>query len=168
MLMAANLDPRQLSLVELRALRARLQNDDDALSYVRRLAQARLDLVQAEKTRRIDGGDPQNLSDELSTILSAHLTGGAPRPPRPADDFSSHPLAEQFDALADRTGDHDLSALSSEELARYADALYEFEQARSHERRELFTRIDDLSAELVRRYREGEADVDGLLASDDL
>jgi hypothetical protein len=167
MLMADNLDPRQLSLVELRALRARLQNDDDALSYVRRLAQARLDLVQAEKRRRVEG-DPEHLSDDLSNILSAHLTGGAARPPRPAEDFSSHPLAEQFDALADRTGDQDLSSLSTEELANYADALYEFEQARSHERRDLFTRIDELSAELVRRYRDGEAEIDGLLAADDL
>ena len=159
-------DPKQLSLVELRALRAKLQNDDDAVSYVRRLAQARLDLVQAEKRRRLDGS-PDSLSDELPAILSTHLTGGAPRPPRPADDFSSHPLAEQFDALMDRAGDNDLSALSSEELVKYADALHEFEQARSHERRELFTRIDELSAELVRRYRDGEANVDGLLAADD-
>ena len=166
MLMAETVDPRQLSLVELRALRARLQNDDDAVSYVRRLAQARLDLVQAEKRRRLDGST-ESLSDELPAILSAHLTGGTPRPPRPADDVRSHPLAEQFDALLDRAGDNDLSALSAEELINYAEALHAFEQARSHERRELFTRIDELSAELVRRYRDGEANVDGLLAADD-
>ena len=165
--MAEIVDPRQLSLVELRALRARLQNDDDAVSYVRRLAQARLDLVQAEKRRRIDGGSPESLSEELPSIRSTHLTGGAPRPPRPAEDFSGHPLAEQFDALMDRAGDNDLSALSGDELVKYADALHAFEQARSHERRELFTRIDELSAELVRRYRDGEANVDGLLAADD-
>jgi hypothetical protein len=93
--------------------------------------------------------------------------GDSPRPPRPATDFSGHPLAEEFDALMDRVGDNDLSALSDEELISYADALHEFEQARSHERRELFTRIDVLSAELVRRYRDGEANVDGLLAADD-
>ena len=62
--MAEMVDPRQLSLVELRALRARLQNDDDAVSYVRRLAQARLDLLHAEKRRRVDGGG-ESLSDEL-------------------------------------------------------------------------------------------------------
>jgi hypothetical protein len=67
----------------------------------------------------------------------------------------------------DRAGDSDLSSFSSEELVSYADALHEFEQARSQERRELFTRIDELSAELVRRYRDGEANVDGLLAADD-
>jgi hypothetical protein len=166
MLMAEIVDPRQLSLVELRALRAKLQNDDDAVSYVRRLAQARLDLVHAEKRRRVDGGT-ESLSDDLTSILSTHLTGGAPRPPRPATDFSTHPLAEQFDALMDHAGDNDLSSLTSEELLAYADALHEFEQARSHERRELFTRIDELSAELVRRYRDGEANVEGLLAADD-
>ena len=164
--MAEIVDPRQLSLIELRALRAKLQNDDDAVSYVRRLAQARLDLVHAEKRRRVDGGT-ESLSDDLTSILSTHLTGGAPRPPRPATDFSSHPLAEQFDALMDHAGDNDLSSLTSEELLAYADALHEFEQARSHERRELFTRIDELSAELVRRYRDGEANVEGLLAADD-
>jgi hypothetical protein len=166
MLMVEMVDPRQLSLVELRALRAKLQNDDDAVSYVRRLAQARLDLVQAEKRRRATGGE-ESLSDELPEILSTHLTGGAPRPPRPAEDFSSHPLADELDGLMDHAGDNDLSSLTDDELVRYADALHEFEQARSHERRELFTRIDELSAELVRRYRDGEANVDGLLAADD-
>jgi hypothetical protein len=67
----------------------------------------------------------------------------------------------------DHAGDNDLSSFSAEELVSYGEALYEFEQARSQERRELFTRIDELSAELVRRYRDGEANVDGLLAADD-
>jgi hypothetical protein len=165
--MTTDLNPRSLSLIELRAMRSRLQNDDDAVSYVRRLAQARLDLVQAEKRRRLAGGDDHDLNDDLSSILSSHLTGGAPRPPRPADDFSSHPLAEQFEELCDRAGDSDLSSLSDDDLVVYGHALHEFEQTRSHERRELFTKIDELSAELVRRYRDGEANVDGLLAADD-
>lgn len=165
--MPDSVDPRQLALVELRALRAKLQNDDDAVSYVRRLTQARLDLVEAEKRRRQDG-DHENLSEELPAILSSHLTGGTPRPPRPAADYSSHPLAEQFEELSDRAGDQDLEGLSDEELDQYAHVLHEFEQARSHERRELFAKIDELSAELVRRYRDGEANVDGLLAAEDL
>ena len=39
----------------------------------------------------------------------------------------------------------------------------EFEQRVSHDRRERFDRLDALSAELVRRYRDGEASVDSLL-----
>jgi hypothetical protein len=165
--MPDTVDPRQLSLVELRALRAKLQNDDDAVSYVRRLTQARLDLVEAEMRRRQEN-EPESLSEELPAILSSHLTGGPPRPPRPAADYSSHPLAAEFEQLADRAGDQDLEELAVDELASYAQALREFEHARSQERRELFARIDELSAELVRRYRDGEADVDALLAAEDL
>jgi len=65
-------------------------------------------------------------------------------------DFS----AKTFDQLDDQ----ELDVLSSQ--------LEEFEHARSHERRELFTCLDALSAELVRRYRDGEASVDGLLAEE--
>ena len=56
--------------------------------------------------------------------------------------------------------------MNGDELIDFLAALHQFEQLRSHERKELFLRIDALSAELVRRYRDGEADVDGLLAQD--
>ena len=54
--MAYELDLQALSLDELRAERNRLQHEDDAVSYVRRIAQARLDLVAAEL--RQSGEDP--------------------------------------------------------------------------------------------------------------
>jgi len=159
-------DPQSLSLQELRALRADLQHQDDVVSYVRRVAQARLDLVRAEQHRR-QVGDDVPLTEELSGILGSHLTGGPPRPPRPADDFSDHPLAAELEQLCEDAGGTDLQSLDDAELATFGDRLHDFEQGRSGERRELFGRIDALSAELVRRYREGEADVDGLLADDD-
>jgi hypothetical protein len=159
-------DPQSLSLPELRALRGELQHQDDVVSYVRRVAQARLDLVRAEQNRR-QVGDDVPLSEELSGILGSHLTGGPPRPPRPADDFSDHPLAAELEQLCEDAGGTDVEGLDDDELAAFGARLHDFEQARSGERRELFGRIDALSAELVRRYREGEADVDGLLADDD-
>jgi hypothetical protein len=161
----AVLDPAGMPLPELRALRAELQTEDDAISYVRRLAQARLDLVRAEMRNRA-AGDDKNITGELPAILGSHLTGGAARPPRPADDFSHHPMALALEELCSEAGSTDLPSMSADELAAYAANLHEFEQARSVERKELFGRIDALSAELVRRYRDGEADVDGLLAGD--
>lgn len=158
-------DLRALPLDELRARRAELQRDDDAVSYVRRLSQARLDLVRAEQRRRGTAGSGA-LTDDLPQVLGAHLTGGAPRPPRPADDFSDHPLAVRLDDLCARHGAVDVAELSDAELDEFADHLAEFERARSDERRQLFARIDELSAELVRRYRDGEADVDGLLGDE--
>lgn len=162
----SELDPRSLSLAELRALRSELQHQDDVVSYVRRLTQARLDLVRAEMRRRTDGAGDGNITGELPGILGSHLTGGPPRPPRPADDFSDHPLAAALDELCDEAGSTDLESMDDAELGAFAAQLHEFEQARSSERRELFGRIDALSAELVRRYRDGEADVDGLLVDD--
>lgn len=160
-------DPRLLPLDDLRALRARLQHDDDVVSYVRRLAQARLDLVRAELRNRTSGAQDANITGELPAILGRHLTGGAARPPRPAEEFSSHPLALALEDVCADAGSTDLPSMTLEELGTYVAALHAFEQARSAERKDLFVRIDELSAELVRRYRDGEADIDGLLATDD-
>jgi hypothetical protein len=154
-------DPASLPLEELRAERARLQGEEDVVSYVRRLSQARLDVVRAEQNRR-QAGSGVTVGEQLGEILGAHLTAGGPaRPPRPAEDFSEHPLAEQLEALCDEVGATDPAGLDDTELGAYADALYDFEQRRSAERRRLFDRIDALSAELVRRYRDGEASVEG-------
>jgi len=59
------LDPQSLSLDELRAMRNALQAEDDVVSYVRRVAQARVDLVRAERLRRERGERPEDY-----TILS--------------------------------------------------------------------------------------------------
>ncbi|HNJ96545.1 MAG TPA: hypothetical protein PLV13_00345 [Ilumatobacteraceae bacterium] len=164
---ASDVDLRDLPLADLRGQRAALQHEDDAVSFVRRVAQARLDLVRAEQRRRTaSGNNGDDISGELPAILGAHLTGGAPRPPRPADDFSDHPLARALDELCAEWGNADLGAMSDQELREFAEQLHDYEQQRSIERRDLFTRIDAFSAELVRRYRDGEADFAGLLADD--
>lgn len=159
-------DPRALSLAELRTLRAGLQHDDDVVSYVRRLAQVRLDLVRAERSRRSGDAPAGDATGDLPGILSSHLVGGSARPPRPADDFSDHPLSRELEELCTSAGGTELGALDEAELDEYETRLAAWEQARSAERKALFDRIDALSAELVRRYRDGEADPAGLLAED--
>lgn len=161
-----DLDPTLLPLDELRALRGSLQRDDDAVSYVRRLAQARLDLLEAEISRRDRSAAPTVITSELPVILGAHLTGGPARPPRPAEDASDHPFALELEAMWNRAGGSDLPTLDEDGLFALRTELRIFERARSSERQALFARIDGLSAELVRRYRDGEADVEGLLADD--
>ena len=73
------MNPSDLTLDELRAMRAELQHDDDAVSYVRRLVQARLDMLLAERNRRTSGDD-LNVAEDLRGILGNHLTGGPARP----------------------------------------------------------------------------------------
>ena len=159
-------DPGALSLDELRSLRQQLQLEDDAVSYARHVAQARLDLVKAEEAHRTDESDSE-VGDELRSVLSQQLTGGPARPPRPTDDLSDHPLAIELDELCSAHGFGHLKQLDDAELAALTAALGEFEARVSSDRRARFDRLDALSAELVRRYRDGEADIDTLLDDDD-
>lgn len=160
-----SIDPESLSLDELRATRNQLQNEDDVVSYVRRVAQARLDLVRAESHRRLRGESPENLSSELRVVLSSHLTGGPPRPPRPVENLDDNDLSDQLDTVCAQHGFSRLESLSASELDNLDQQLTAFERQVSDDRRERYEHLDALSAELVRRYRDGEASVDGLLGS---
>jgi hypothetical protein len=157
------LDPQSLSLEELRRVRNQLQSEDDVVSYVRRVAQARLDLVRAEANRRARGETAESLSSELRVVLSSHLTGGAPRPPRPVENLEDNELSDRLDTVCAEHGFSRLADLSPTEIENLDRHLTAFERRVSDDRRERYERLDALSAELVRRYRDGEASVDGLL-----
>lgn len=159
------LDPQSLSLDELRRIRNQLQNEDDVVSYVRRVAQARVDLVRAEANRRARGQTTESLSSELRVVLSSQLTGGPPRPPRPVENLEDNELADQLDVVCAEHGFSRLDELSPIEIENLDRQLTAFERQVSDDRRERYDRLDALSAELVRRYRDGEASVDGLLGS---
>jgi hypothetical protein len=53
--------------------------------------------------------------------------------------------------------------LTEQEITNLDHQLTAFERQVSDDRRERYEHLDALSAELVRRYRDGEASVDGLL-----
>lgn len=155
-----NADPTTLSLDELRSLRAELQQRDDVVSYARRVAQARFDLVSSEMARRTSDGA---VSAEVTDVLSQQLTGGPARPPRPAEDLSDDELSLELDAICREFHYGRVEDLDEAELAELAEAIAAFERRVSQDRRARFDRLDALSAELVRRYRDGEANVDSLL-----
>ena len=105
-------DPRSLTLDELRATRNEMQDEDDVVSYVRRVAQARVDLVRAELHRLERGQTHQDLPSELRVVLSSHLTGGVARPPRGVEDLSDNQLSDDLDAVCTANGFSRLKALS--------------------------------------------------------
>lgn len=149
-----------LSLDELRARRAELQSIDDAVSYVRRVAQGRADLARDVLERASDDGDPtpvyvrDDLQTGLRDVLADRLLAGGDRPPRPADDFSEHPLNAELDALCAERGFSRLDELNRAKLTDLVAALDEFEQRISAQRRAVFGELDELTDELVNRYRE--------------
>lgn len=155
-------DLATLRLPELRALRRDSQRDEADLSYVRRLVQGRIDILRAEVARRADPEAP--VLDRLSEIL-------ADAPSRRGSSARhvtlSTPHGEEYRRLAsdmlDEVGLSDLDARTDEELHTAMGRLLAYEQQVSRRRQELQRTADDCSAEITRRYREGEAQVDDLL-----
>ncbi|MGW1882144.1 RsiG family protein [Streptomyces sp. NPDC001970] len=169
-----------LRLPELRALRRDSQRDEADLSYVRRLLQGRIDILRAELARRTDPpvcpaqpavpegagrlGPDAAVVDRLSAILAdppsrrgssaRHVTLSTPR----GEEYRR--LAAEMLAEVELS---DLDARTDEELHAAMGRLARYEQQVSRQRAQLQRTADDCSAEIARRYREGEAQVDDLL-----
>ncbi|MFB8089914.1 ABC transporter substrate-binding protein [Streptomyces sp. NPDC055992] len=152
-----------LRLPELRALRRDAQRDEADLSYVRRLVQGRIDILRAELARRRDPESP--VVDRLSEILA-----DAPSPQRSSARHVtlSTPRSDEYRRLAAETLAEvelsDLDARTDEELHTAMGRLVRYEQQVSRRRHRLQRTADGCGAEIARRYRDGEAQVDDLLA----
>jgi hypothetical protein len=159
-------DPAAMSVDELRRRRAELQTMDDAVSYVRRVAHGRADLARDAIGRSSDDADPtpvyarRDLHGELRDVLSDRLLGDQARPPRPAEDFSEHPLAVELDELCAANGFSRLDRLTTSELETLVAALDAFEQRVSAQRKAVYDELDVLTDELVVRYRAEQAGED--------
>ena len=172
----AFLDPELLDgltgwpLDRVRALRDEAQQVEGGLSYVRRMVQGRLDIVGAEMERRREGGDPGDLSGliaQLPDLLAdpQRSPGAAPRSPRSLDVGAvSDELAAQLAHIVDVDALAALRSLDDETLDATVSRVVEFEHWVSERRRRVQAVHDALQAEIARRYRDGEATVDGLLA----
>ena len=158
------------SIDDLRAMRAECQQAETAVSYLRRVAQGRLDIVHGILDRAdAGGGDLADVVENLSSILG----GGPPRPAGygrlPAqmspdmDAFDTAELTEEIDAVVDPGRIGELPGMAPEELRALADRLTEVESRISQQRRALHERIDAVQAEIVGRYKSGQASPDGLL-----
>jgi len=158
----------QRSLEDVRAMRAECQEAETAVSYLRRMAQGRLDLVHACLDHHGDeGGDLESLVERLPSIIGS----GPPRPQgygrlpsQMSPDLDKDDLTEELDAVLDAEHTATLTTMSEAELRRVGEQLTAIEQRISDQRRTLHERIDKLQAEIVSRYKTGEASVDGLLA----
>ena len=155
---------RDLPLAEVRQLRTDAEQEEVDLSYLRRMIQGRLDILRAELNRR-DSSSATNLVDGLAAIL-------ADEPRAPARGLGRHSTVEPsradshrryVEALVADVDLSDTSARSTDELAHAMRTLSEEEQGISSKRRAVQAVMDACSAEITRRYRDGEADVGALL-----
>ncbi|GAA0921144.1 hypothetical protein [Streptomyces thermoalcalitolerans] len=168
-------DLTALSLSELRALRRRAQRDEADLSYVRRLLQGRIDILRAELARRGSASAPDSGQGPApgQTSLVERLTEILKDAPARQRSSARHvtldtPHGEEYRRLAAQMLAEvelsDLRARTDAELGAAMGRLVRYEQQVSGRRQELQRTADDCSAEIARRYREGEAQVDDLLA----
>ncbi|AMW11326.1 aerial mycelium formation protein [Streptomyces qaidamensis] len=160
-----------LSLPDLRTLRREAQRDEADLSYLRRLLQGRIDILRAEVARRTPAGvaslavsDEGSVVERLAEILrdgparhrssARHVTLGTPQ----GEEYRR--LAAEMLAEVELS---DLDARTDQELDMAMGRLERHEQQVSRRRRRLQRTADECSAEIARRYREGEAQVEDLL-----
>ncbi len=156
-----------LSVSELRRRKAQCDEIEVALSYLRRLVQGRLDIVHAELQRRADGeaGDLSGIVRQLPEILSGDsVPADGSRFPHPLDpEVSLRTLTAELDRIIDVDRLGALPEMGDDQVRSVADDLAQLERRVSTRRRSVHERLDALQAELVRRYRSGEATVDALL-----
>lgn len=157
-----------LPLDEVRTLRDEADQEETDLSYLRRLLQARLDLVAAELTRRADGAaEPTDMVAYLTQVLSegdrapARGSGRHARS-EPSRAGESRRYVEQ---LVSDTLLTDLPGTAEADLQAARDVLTEGEAAVSAQRAGVQVVLDAVNAEIGRRYRDGEASVETLLAT---
>jgi hypothetical protein len=160
-------DVASRSAAELRDRRAECQRVEDRISFVRRLAQGRLDIVRGVRDRRATGSDATDVAALVATLpetLAGGVGGGRRgRVPRVPDLGDAAEAAAELDALCPPADIAHLGQLPPDELDRLEAALADYERQISEQRRVVFDRLDVLANELANRYRAGETSVDSLL-----
>jgi hypothetical protein len=169
------LDPAHLVAIEqcpidrIRALRRSCIDYETGLSYLRRLVQGSIDIIEGELHRRTGGAD--DTAGELVEALPG-LLGEAARPPGLGRLTASlepteldDELVQQYEALVARGELAHAADGDGGELHRLLGELHEIERRVSQKRHAFHDRIDALQAELTRRYKTGEASVDTLLGT---
>ena len=148
------------SVDELRAMKTECNDVENALSYNRRLAQARIEILEAEHDRRASGGTVEDLVKDLPRILSAESGRSSitdtrvPPPDAPAVEL--HWPDGREDLIVDTTLAH-LPLLPLDELESTLTRLRDFERELSDLRKAMHEVIDSLEQEIAARQVAGTA-----------
>lgn len=142
----------------LRAKKAECAEAENAVSYLRRLAQARLEILGAERERRARGGSVEDLVRDLPRILSGDAGRSGALNTRVASTAEPALRLEWPDgreSLVDDATLANLPVLSDADLDDAFARLTDFERELSTLRRGLHGVIDGIEAQLVTRQVPG-------------
>ncbi len=155
----------------LRSLRDECREEEAELSYARRVVHGQLDIARAELRRR-RGEEPQDDGDDPEALVKRLVTILADAPPTGARQARSVGMYQPSDSPHRRSSDVSelislgrLPDLETAEIEDLVERLEAEEQKLSKLRRAVLDNLDALQAELVLRYREGEADLDAILST---
>lgn len=145
---------------EVRAMHEECREVETEVSYVRRLAQARIDIVEAELDRRAKGGSV----GDLVAMLPAILADETPRS-TPASSRLPRHLAPAMDITWRRGLEHlisdatlvNLPTIPVAELRTTVEQLHQLEREVSDRRRALHRVIDAIETDLAERHKAGRA-----------
>jgi len=147
-----DLDSR--SVDELHTMHAECLELETEVSYVRRLTQARIEILEAELERRATGGSVEDLINALPQILADHgprpdpATSRLPLKMAPDQESEWAPDLEESDGLL-----ANLASLGDDELRGAVERLQALERNMSNERRALFAVIDRIDLDLAARLK---------------
>ncbi len=142
-------------LDEVRAMHEQCLEVETELSYVRRLAQARIDIVSAELDRRASGGSVEDLVARLPSILADDHPRADPahsRLPRHLAPSMSITWRRGLEHLIGDSTLLNLPTLAVEDLEDTREQLRTLEREMSGRRRALHRVIDGIEAELAARH----------------
>jgi hypothetical protein len=154
-------------LDDLRKMRSACGQLEAQLSFARRLVQGRLDIVQAERDRRAAGLPASNLAElvaALPEMLSGRVQGsGASFRSRDIGENDDPVLEAELDSILDGQALVSLPASTDAHISAVTDRLVALERTISDRRRRALEAFDALSAEVIRRFRDGEVSVESVL-----
>jgi hypothetical protein len=144
------------SLDEVRAVHEECLEVETELSYVRRVAQARIDIVRAELDRRAAGGSVGDLVAKLPQILADDSPRADPAHSRLPRHIAPSPAITWRRGLERLITDAtlvNLPTLTEDQLHETIDQLHRLEGEMSERRRALHRVIDDIESELAARHK---------------
>lgn len=159
-----DLDERPTDVV--RAMRDDCREEEERLSYARRLLQGRIDVARAEQARRA-GGSAGGLIEALPSILADQTStrrGRSQARPSPLYVPAVGHSRRADDAETDLAQVPDLDDAALEELLQ---RMISDERALSDLRRRVHDHLDRLQDEIVARLRDGRIDAADLVPGGD-
>ena len=141
---------------EVSAMKAECTDLETEVSFVRRLAQGRIDILDAERDRRASGGSLEDLIASLSKILADEGPRPTPSQAHLPQRMAPSPDIEWTRGLEAAVGDSTLVRLpdlSDAELADAREQLAGLEREVSAKRRALHEVLHTLEMELAERIQ---------------